>query len=97
MSGFLYPGGGQPLYNPDTSVLAGMSQTQLQAALTNAQNALLQLQTGAKVVSLSYAQGDGSRSVTYSQASIPGLTALIMQIQRQLNPFSRRRALRPIF
>ncbi|WP_368040891.1 gpW family head-tail joining protein [Acetobacter estunensis] len=84
------------LYNPDTSILAGMSRDQLQAALASAQNALMQLTTGGKPVSVSYAQGDGSRSVTYTAASIPSLTALIMQIQRQLG-IGRRRALRPFF
>ncbi|NHN83656.1 phage head-tail adapter protein [Acetobacter musti] len=84
------------LYNPDTSILAGMTPDQLRAALASAQSALIQLQTGGKPVSVSYAQGDGSRSVTYTQASIAGLTALIMQLQRQLG-IGRRRALRPIF
>lgn len=84
------------LYNPDTSILAGMSREQLQSALATAQNALMQLTTGGKPVSVSYAQGDGSRSVTYTAASGPALTALIMQIQRQLG-IGRRRALRPFF
>jgi len=99
-----FPGGGpptfgfgQPLYNPDTSILAGMTPAQLKAALAQAQAALLQLQTGAKIQTVSYAQGDGNRSVTYTQASISGLTALIMQLQRQLNPHIRRKALRPQF
>ncbi|QBL93134.1 hypothetical protein KSAC_08930 [Komagataeibacter saccharivorans] len=93
------PWGVPPIqYNPNTSTLAGMTTAQLQAALASAQAALVQLQTGGKVVSVSYAQGDGSRSVSYTQASLPNLTQFIMQIQQQLGvPGVRRRALRPIF
>ncbi|MBB2157210.1 phage head-tail adapter protein [Gluconacetobacter diazotrophicus] len=93
------PWGVPPIqYNPNTSILAGMTTAQLQQALGNAQAALVQLQTGAKVVSVSYAQGDGSRSVSYTAANAAGLTQFIMQLQQQLGiPGVRRRALRPIF
>ena len=93
------PWGVPPItYNPNTSTLAGMTTAQLQAALASAQAALVQLQTGGKVVSVSYSQGDGSRSVSYTAANMAGLTQFIMQIQRQLGvPGVRRRALRPIF
>lgn len=71
-------------YNPNTSVFAGMSQVALQAALTSAQTALIQLQTGAKVVTVSYAQGDGNKSVTYKPAQINDVVMLIKQLQAQL-------------
>jgi len=91
-------GYGQPVYNPQTSTLAGMTQAQLQVALANAQAALVQLQTGSKAVSLSYSQGDGGRSVTYTAANMAGLTQFIMQLQQQLGvPGVKRRALRVIF
>jgi hypothetical protein len=89
MSGRL--GGG---YNPATSILAGMTTLQLQTALANAQAAYLQLQTGSKAVTLSYTQGDGSKSVTYQQASSGGLVMLIKQLQAQLGIVHRPR--RPI-
>lgn len=73
-----------PKYNPNTSIFAGMSRPALQAALSNAQTALLQLQTGAKVVTASYTQGDGAKAVTYTQASMGGLVMLIKQLQAQL-------------
>lgn len=76
--------GHEPKYNPNTSIFAGMSRPALQLALSNAQTALLQLQTGAKVVTASYTQGDGAKSVTYTQASIGGLVMLIKQLQAQL-------------
>ncbi|WP_298284843.1 gpW family head-tail joining protein [Acidocella sp.] len=71
-------------YNPSTSVFAGMTTAQLQTALANAQTALIELQTGAKAVTLSYTQGDGTKSVTYSPASASGLVMLIKQLQAQL-------------
>ena len=71
-------------YNPATSIFGGMSTTQLQAALTTAQQAYLDLSSGAKVVTASYTQGDGSKSVTYTAASLPNIVALIKQLQAQL-------------
>lgn len=61
-----------------------MSNTQLQAALATAQQAYLDLSSGAKVVTASYTQGDGSKSVTYTAASLPNIVALIKQLQAQL-------------
>jgi hypothetical protein len=74
-----------------------MTQPQLQQALANALGALVQLQTGAKVVSVSYAQGDGSQSVTYSATNIAGLTQFIIAPAQLGIPGMRRQALRPIF
>lgn len=81
-------------YNPNTSIFAGMSTTALQTALANAQQAYLDLSTGAKVQAAVYGQGDGTKSVTYTQANIEGLVALIKQLQAQLGIISRGR--RPI-
>ncbi len=71
-------------YNPATSIFAGMSQIQLRSALGAAQQAYLELSTGAKVVTAAYAQGDGTKSITYTAASLPNLVALIGQLQAQL-------------
>lgn len=81
-------------YNPNTSILAGMSTVALQTALANAQQAYIDLSSGAKVVTASYSQGDGSKSVTYTQANIADLVALIKQLQAQLGIIGRAR--RPI-
>ncbi len=78
-------------YNPATSIFAGMTTAQLQTALATAQTAYLALSTGAKAITLSYAQGDGSKSVTYNQASLGGLTMLIKQLQAQLGMTPRAR------
>jgi len=77
------------------SLLAGMSRAQLQAMLTQAQTALIELQLGKKGVSFSYTQGDGTRSVSYKPTSVADVTSLIMQLQQALGmPGTRRRAVR---
>lgn len=79
------------MFNPNTSVFAGMSTPVLQQALTNAQTALIALQSGQKVVTVSYGQADGSKSVTYAQTNIGALTLLIRQLQEQLGIIHRAR------
>lgn len=79
-------------------LFSGMSVTQLQTALNTAQQAYLDLSTGQKTVTVSYAQGDGSRSVTFTQTSVTNLAVLIRQLQQQLGMISRaRRPIRPNF
>ncbi|HCQ8415806.1 gpW family head-tail joining protein [Klebsiella michiganensis] len=70
-----------------------MSTEQLQAALSQAQQAYIDLSTGAKGISFSYTQGDGTRTVTYQQTSLGDLLALIQTIQAMLG-VSRRRPIR---
>jgi hypothetical protein len=67
-----------------------MGQAQLQAWLAQAQQALVDLETGAKVANVSYAQGDGSRSVSYSSADSVKLRQLISELQAALGMRSRR-------
>lgn len=68
-----------------------MSQDVLQQALAAAQQAYIDLSTGAKGESYTYSQGDGARSVTYSKANIAELAALIRQLQQQLGLIGRAR------
>lgn len=85
-------------FNPNTSIFAGMSVPQLQAALSAAQNALIALQSGAQAVDVSYAQGDGNRRVTYRAPEIGGLTQLIKALQAQLGVLrAPRRGITPVF
>lgn len=72
-----------------TTLLTGMSNEQLKQALSQAQQAYIDLSTGAKGVSFLYTQGDGTRSVTYQQTSLGDLLALIQTIQTMLG-ISRR-------
>ncbi|MBB2981756.1 gpW family protein [Paraburkholderia tropica] len=83
-----------------TSPLYGMSDAQLQTALAAAQQAYADLRTGKKVVSISYAQGGGSRSATFQQTDLASLRMWILDLQQALNPalrINRRRYVRPIF
>lgn len=74
-----------------TSLFAGLSPTVLQANLAAAQQAYAELSTGAKIISASYTQGDGAKSVTYRQANIAEVAALIRQLQQELGIVSRAR------
>lgn len=84
----------QPQFNPAMSVFAGMSTAQLQAALSAAQQAYIDLASGNKGVTFSYAQGAGSKTVSYTQTNLGQLTALIQLLQSQLGLV--RRARRPV-
>lgn len=78
------------------SVFAGMTREQLQAALSSAQQALIELQTGKAYTSLSYSQGDGAKSVSRRVTSVAECTALIAQLQSALG-LGRRRPMRLIY
>lgn len=85
-----------------TSILDGISLADLQARLVALQQAYLDLMAGGKVVTASYTQGDGARSVTYSQANIGDLTQAILAVQTQIDGLTgqcinRRAPLRPYF
>lgn len=85
-------------YTPATSILAGMPVASLQSALSVAQQAYLDISTGAKAVTIQYSQGDGGRSVTYQMSNLANLVALIKQLQMQLGIVrSARRAPRFIY
>lgn len=78
-------------FDPTSSLLAGRSTTQLQTDLQNAQQAYIDLSTGAKGESYSYTQGDGTKSVTYTRANLPQLASLIRTLQQQLGIICRGR------
>lgn len=85
-----------------TSILDGMDTTVLQQRLTAMQQAYLDLTTGGKVEVASYAQADGSRTVTYTKANLGELTAAILTVQTQIDRASgiyrgRRAPLMPVF
>lgn len=78
-------------FDPSTSLLAGMPQAALQKALAEAQQAYIDLSSGAKGTAYSYTQGDGARAVTYTQTNISQLVVLIRSLQQQLGIISRAR------
>lgn len=85
-------------FDPSTSILAGMDTSTLQSRLAQAQQAYMDLSTGAKGESFSYTQGDGAKAVTYTKADLGALTQLIRLLQAQLGIIERpRRAIHPSF
>lgn len=80
------------LFDPTKSLLAGRSTAQLQADLAAAQQAYIDLSSGAKGESFSYTQGDGAKSVTYTRANLGQLAALIRTLQLQLGVVQQGRA-----
>lgn len=87
---------------PRTSILDGLSLPVLEARLLSLQTAALELQAGAKLAQATYTQGDGTKSVTYTQANVADLTQAILTVQRQIDllngmRINRRAPLRPLF
>jgi len=85
-----------------TSILDGVSVDALRIRLGAMQQAYLELTTGGKLEVATYAQGDGTRSVTYTRANVSDLTQAILAVQTQIDSLSgtnmhRRRPLRPFF
>lgn len=76
--------------------LVGVDPDTLRQWLADAQAARQQLMIGGMPVSVSYAQGDGSKSVTRQYTSAAQLGAWIAQLQAQLG-IGGRRPLRFIF
>lgn len=80
-------------FDPSQTVLAGLSPSTLQAWLSQAQTAYMQLMTGGKPVTVSY---DG-KNVTYEPTDVQKIESFIALLQRQLGINHGRRALRPYF
>jgi hypothetical protein len=83
--------------NTDTSPWTGLGTAQLQAALAQAQTALINLVTGAQPLVVSYGEGQGQKSVTYTSANEASLRNAIRELQILLGTAPRRRAIRPVF
>ncbi|MBK0004369.1 gpW family head-tail joining protein [Erwinia sp. S38] len=80
------------MFNRNSSLLTGaMTSEQLREALTKAQQAYIDLAAGARGVSFSYTQGDGTRSVSYQQSTLADLASLIQLLQAQLGIVPRPR------
>jgi len=77
--------------------LIGLTNEQLQAQLTAVQQAIHDLTIGGKPSSVSYAQGDGAKSVSYTQADLAGLRMRARMLAQALGLVRPRRAIRPVF
>lgn len=79
-------------------LLQGLTTEQLEALFTSLQTAIINLMSGRREVTVSYAQGDGSKSVTYSGADLAGLNLLLRYVGNALGkPMRRRRAIGVMF
>jgi len=84
---------GNPAFDINCTILAGVPASTLQKWLADAQNGYANLMTGGGIVTVSY---DG-KSVTYRVADATYLMNWIRMLQRALGLGCPRRALRPIF
>lgn len=73
-------------FDPSRTILGDWSQDDLKAALKSAQNALILLQSGQRVVTASYGQGEGAQSVTYTQVSRGALEQWILYLRAMTDP-----------
>ena len=67
-----------------TSIWDSIDVVTLQARVNAMLLALADLESGAKAVSVSYAQGEGSRSVTYAAADSNRLRGTIREMQASI-------------
>lgn len=80
------------------AITDGMSADAMQAQLSALQTAYFELVSGAKVVSASYGQGDGTRTVTFRQADKTEIQRTILMLQKALGLIRHYpRARRPLF
>lgn len=77
--------------------LAGVSQDTLKKWLSDAQTAMHDLVIGGKPVQVTYVQGDGQKSVTYTKADMAGLRGYIQELKLQLGITCGRAPMRPFF
>lgn len=78
----------------------GRSMQDLQAELVASQRALSELKRGAKLVTATYAQGDGNKSLTFKEADMGALQAQVVALAAIVYPgqgYGRRRPLRMLY
>lgn len=77
------------------AITDGMSTADMQSRLAALQAAYFDLSSGAKIVTATYNQGDGTKSVAYQQSDITQIYKSILMLQKALGiiqhyPRSRR-------
>lgn len=77
--------------------LIGVPDATLRAWLAACQQAIQDLTTGGKVSTAAYTQGDGSKSVTYTQADLSALRMRAQMLAQALGLVAPRRPMRPYF
>lgn len=82
-----------PPVPPVTGVFVGMSRVQLMSALAQLQQALIDLVSGGKPQTVTYASGEGNRSVTYTRTDESKIRHMIGELNVALGQGRRRRAI----
>jgi len=80
------------------AITDGMSTADMQSRLAALQAAYFDLASGAKIVTATYNQGDGTKSVTYKPSDLADVMKAIEMLQKALGLIPRyHRARRPLF
>lgn len=80
------------------AITDGMSTADMQSRLAALQSAYFDLSSGSKIVTATYSQGDGTKSVTYQQSDIAQIMRSIQMLQMALGVVPRyHRARRILF
>lgn len=66
------------------AITDGMSTADMQSRLAALQAAYFDLQAGTKIVTATYSQGDGTKSVTYQQSDMTSMYRSILMLQKAL-------------
>ncbi|SOE85680.1 gpW protein [Burkholderia sp. YR290] len=66
------------------AITDGMSTADMQSRLAALQAAYFDLSSGSKIVTATYNQGDGTKSVTYQQSDIAQIMRSIQMLQKAL-------------
>lgn len=66
------------------AITDGMSTADMQSRLAALQEAYFDLSSGSKIVTATYNQGDGTKSVTYQQSDITQIMRSIQMLQKAL-------------
>lgn len=66
------------------AITDGMSTADMQSRLAALQEAYFDLSAGAKIVTASYSQGDGTKSVTYKPTELMQIYKAILMLQKAL-------------
>ncbi|MPW16916.1 hypothetical protein GCT13_08225 [Paraburkholderia sp. CNPSo 3157] len=79
------------------AITDGMSTADMQSRLAALQAAYFDLSQGAKFVSATYNQGDGTKSVTYQQSDLAQIMRSIQMLQKALGIIPHYHRARRIF
>jgi hypothetical protein len=85
------------MFRQDRTILAGIPIATLQAWQADLQMAVHNMALGKNPQTLSYTQGDGSKSVSFNITSATAANALLQLVNRALGYPPARRPIRPYF